>query len=89
MTSSLRSRFSSSRFSSRFSRGPRRCFYLSGSRLTVYQWRRGTLTDALLFQRSDEGLADFATYLEEQADVPSYMLLDLVEERVCRWTRTA
>ena len=51
MTSSLRSRFSSSRFSSRFSRGPRRCFYLSGSRLTVYQWRRGTLTDALLFQR--------------------------------------
>ena len=84
MTSSLRSRFSSSRFSSRFSRGPRRCFYLSGSRLTVYQWRRGTLTDALLFQRSDEGLADFSTYLDDQGNVPSYMLLDLVEEEYRR-----
>jgi len=77
MTSSLRSRFS---------RAPRRCFYLSGSRLTAYQWRQGTLTDAFLFQRSDEGLADFATYLEEQSDVPAYMLLDLVEEEYRRDT---
>ena len=44
MTSSLRSRFS---------RAPRRCFYLSGSRLTVYQWRRGTLTDEDRFKIND------------------------------------
>lgn len=77
MTSSLRSRFS---------RAPRRCFYLSGSRLTVYLWHRGTLTEVLLFQGGDEGLADFSTYLGDQGNIPSYMLLDLIEEEYRRDT---
>jgi hypothetical protein len=44
------------------------------------------MTDALIFQRSDEGLADFGAYLEESRDVPAYLLLDLVEEEYRRET---
>jgi hypothetical protein len=82
MTSSLRSRYRL-RWAPR---GSRRCLYLSGSRLTVYQWRRGTLVEALLFQRSDEGLADFSAYLDADPETPAHLLLDLVEEEYRRDT---
>lgn len=77
MTSSLRSRFD---------RSPRRGLYLSGNRLTSYHWQQGGLADALLFQRSDEGLADFGSYLEETRGLPTYLLVDLVEEEYRRDT---
>ncbi len=76
MTSSLRSKFS---------RGPKRVFYLSGTRLTAYHWRAGRLIEALLFQ-AGEGLAEFAAYLEEAPNVVSFLLLDMVEEEYRRDT---
>ena len=44
------------------------------------------MTAAFLFQRSDEGLADFAAYLEESEGAPAYLLLDVVEEEYRRDT---
>jgi hypothetical protein len=44
------------------------------------------MSEAYLFQRSDEGLADFAAYLKESPRAPAYLLLDLVEEEYRRDT---
>ena len=69
-----------------FSRGPRRGLYVVGHQLTAYEWRRGGLTEAFLFQLGEEGLSEFSTYLSEAPFIPVYMLADVVEEEYRRDT---
>lgn len=71
---------------SSISRAPRRVFYLTGNRLTVYHWRARRLAEAVLFQAGEEGLADFSAYLQEMPGISSYFLIDIVEEEYRRDT---
>lgn len=70
----------------RFNRAPRQVLYLVGHQMTVYQWRDGHLSDALMFQSGEEGLADFSAYLHEAPGVPAMLLADVVEEEYRRDT---
>lgn len=70
----------------RFNRGPRRALYVTGHQLTAYEWRRGGLTEAFLFQLGEEGLSEFSSYLREAPSIPVYMVADLVEEEYRRDT---
>jgi hypothetical protein len=79
MTSLPRSRFS-------LGRGPKRGLYLSGQRLTAYEWRHGQLAEAFVFHGGEEGLSEFSTYLSEAHWVPLYLLVDLAEEEYRRDT---
>jgi len=58
----------------------KRVFYLASGGLTVYQWRDGVLAEPASFATDDRGLAQFAHHLEREPRVPSYMLVDVVEE---------
>lgn len=79
MTSSPPSRF-------KLGRGPKRGLYLSGQRVTAYEWRHGRLAEAFVFHLGEEGLSEFSTYLSEAHWVPLYVLVDLVEEEYRRDT---
>ncbi|MCP4041401.1 MAG: hypothetical protein GY731_05495 [Gammaproteobacteria bacterium] len=71
---------------SRFSKSSKQVLYLSGHQLTAYQWRRGELKEAFLFQAGEEGLLAFSNYLQETRNTPAYILLDVVEEEYRRDT---
>jgi hypothetical protein len=60
--------------------------YVTGGQLTAYEWRGGQLAEAFLFHQDEEGLSDFASYLEEASWVPAHLLLDVVEEEYRRDT---
>ncbi|MGH8657791.1 MAG: hypothetical protein ACREV4_04730 [Gammaproteobacteria bacterium] len=71
MTSSLRSRFNFS---------PRRALLLASEAVTVYHWEQGGITNSLVFDNDDSGLAFFTRYLAETLNAPLYVLVDMVEE---------
>ncbi|MDZ7751804.1 MAG: hypothetical protein U5S82_09100 [Gammaproteobacteria bacterium] len=71
---------------SRFNRGPKRALYVAGHQLTAYEWRRGGLTEAFMFQLGEEGLSEFSSYLNEAPSIPVYMVVDVVEEEYRRDT---
>ncbi len=55
-------------------------FYLTNDQLCAYQWRRGRLSAGQCFGADAAGLAQFADYLDGHADLPAYLLTDLIEE---------
>ncbi len=59
---------------------PKRVFFLSGSRLTVYQWDGVRMLEPLAFGHARDELSNFARYLEESPRIPAYLLVDIVEE---------
>lgn len=69
-----------------FNRGARRALYVVGHQLTAFEWRRGGLTEAFLFQLGEEGLSEFSAYLQEAPAIPVYLVADLVEEEYRRDT---
>ncbi len=70
----------------RFNSGPKRALYVMGHQLTAYEWRRGGLTEAFMFQLGEEGLSEFSSYLQEAPSIPVYMVADVVEEEYRRDT---
>ncbi|MGH8534888.1 MAG: hypothetical protein ACREXM_00125 [Gammaproteobacteria bacterium] len=71
MISSLRSSFSSAR---------RRALCIASDGVSVYQWDKGGIADAFVFDVDDVGLANFERYLRETPKVPIYLMVDVVEE---------
>ncbi|MEM7406787.1 MAG: hypothetical protein AAF458_15930 [Pseudomonadota bacterium] len=66
---------------SAFSFAPARVFVLTGGQLSVFHWRRGLVDlPGATFYADEQGLQGFAAYLAETADLPSYLLVDMVEE---------
>lgn len=57
-----------------------RVFFLASGRLTVYDFRRGRVLDPVVFVADEDGLRGFSSFLDRAPDVPSYMLVDVVEE---------
>ena len=58
----------------------KRVFYFSGHRLTVFHWKRKTLSGACSFEPNDDGYEKFRQYLESSAKSATAMLLDVIEE---------
>jgi len=54
--------------------------YLTSTRGIVYQWGRGRLSSALVFDTDENGINAFARYLHDAPRTPMYLLVDLVEE---------
>ena len=65
---------------SRFSEVARRAAYLTAERLIVYHWSGGRLAKSFVFATTGNGHAHFERYLQETPKVPTYMLVDIVEE---------
>jgi hypothetical protein len=65
---------------SRFSEVARRAAYLTSERLIVYHWSRGKLAKSFVFATTGNGHAHFERYLQETPKVPTYLLVDIVEE---------
>jgi len=66
---------------SAFSFTPRRVFVLTSSQLGVFNWRRGQVDlPGATFYADEEGLQGFAQYLADAPPLPSYLLVDMVEE---------
>jgi hypothetical protein len=58
----------------------RRIFYFAGYRLKVFEWRHNKLLGSCSFEPDEEGFENFAFYLKNAPQVPSQLLVDLVEE---------
>ncbi len=71
MISSLRSKFSPAR---------RRALCIASDGVSVYQWEKGGISGAFVFDVDDVGLANFERYLREAPKVPIYLMVDVVEE---------
>ncbi len=65
---------------SRFEFSNRRALLLSAHKAAVYQWQRGRLGKAYLFDVTEDGRQHFVRYLSETAPAPFYLLLDVFEE---------
>ncbi len=65
---------------SKFSRGPKRAVCLAVDAVTVYHWQDGEITDSFQFDADDTGRYHFTRYLQETPILPTYMLVDVVEE---------
>ncbi|MGE0386637.1 MAG: hypothetical protein AB7Q97_18070 [Gammaproteobacteria bacterium] len=65
---------------SRFNLTDRRAVCLAGDQVFVHCWIGGALADALVFDATEAGLNQFERYLNESALLPTYMLVDIVEE---------
>jgi hypothetical protein len=57
-----------------------RVFLVSRGRLAAYRWQRGRVEDPLLFLADEDGLTQFALYLQHEPDEPARILVDAVEE---------
>ena len=55
-------------------------FYLTNQQLTAYAWQGGTLVRGASFGNDEAGRADFGAYLGQTPSVPSYLVVDVVEE---------
>lgn len=58
----------------------RRTFYFSGHRLTAFHWKGKLFTGSCSFESDQEGYDKFRAYLAGTANVPSRMLVDVIEE---------
>lgn len=66
--------------SSAFSFAPRRVFSLTGGQLAAYHWRGGRLSEPHRFPADEGGLRAFNQFMATAPVLPSYLLVDLVEE---------
>lgn len=57
-----------------------RVFFFSGYRLKLFYWRRSRLQGVLTFEPSEEGFAQFESYLKATKSEPARFLVDLIEE---------
>ena len=57
-----------------------RIFYVTQQELLVYLHRRGGFEQSLRFERSEDGLSAFSSYLEGSSQQASMMLIDVIEE---------
>ncbi|MGH6635751.1 MAG: hypothetical protein ACRED0_06300 [Gammaproteobacteria bacterium] len=53
---------------------------LASEAVTVHHWEQDRITNSLVFDNDDSGLAFFARYLSETLNAPLYVLVDMVEE---------
>ena len=58
----------------------RRVLYFAGYRLKVFEWRNSKLLGSFSFEPNEEGFENFSFYLKNTPQVPSQLLVDLVEE---------
>lgn len=58
----------------------RRVFYFSGYRLKVFEWQGKQLLGSAVFEPTEEGFAEFETYLAQATATPVQLLVDLIEE---------
>jgi len=58
----------------------RRIFYFAGYRLKIFEWHQNKLLGSHSFEPDEEGFANFSFYLKNAPQVPSQLLVDLVEE---------
>ncbi len=58
----------------------RRALFISANKMSVYHWTKGKLGDSFLFDRNVAGRDNFARYLQESANTPMTILLDVIEE---------
>ncbi len=65
---------------SRFDLGSKRAVLVTGEAVLVFHWQRGNVNASFAFDTDDSGLAYFDRYLRESPSMPTYMLVDLVEE---------
>lgn len=65
---------------SKFNRGPKRAVCLAADAVTVYHCQNGKITDSFQFEASDTGRYHFTRYLQETPVLPTYVLVDVVEE---------
>lgn len=55
-------------------------FYLTNQQLTAYGWQSRELVRVAAFGNDEAGRAAFGAFLEQAPSVPSYLLVDVVEE---------
>ena len=58
----------------------RRIFYIACNELVVYLCKKGVVEEGKRFFNTDNGLELFEQYLLKEADIVSYVLLDVIEE---------
>jgi len=63
-----------------FNAAPRRAVLLGAEGLAVYHWDGGALETSWLFEISPAGRRFFGRYLEATPRIPTYFLVDLLEE---------
>ena len=54
--------------------------YLTNQQLTALVWRSHRAVSVEMFDVDDAGVVAFSQYLEKQAGLPAYLMLDLIEE---------
>ncbi len=69
-----------SSLSSVFNASPRRVLLLTGGQMVVYHWRSGQLSEGIEYPADEHGLRAFNDYLSKSPLLPTYLLVDLVEE---------
>lgn len=60
--------------------------YLTNNQLTAYLWDKGSLSDGQGFRNDKEGWQAFTGYLADKQNIPTYLLIDLIEEAFQRDT---
>ncbi len=65
---------------SKFNRGPKRAICIAADAVTVYHWVKGEIRESFQFDADDTGRFHFARYLQETPVLPTYLLVDVVEE---------
>ena len=58
----------------------KRAVCLTADTVTVYHWLDGGISDSFQFDADDTGRFHFARYLQETPVLPTYLLVDVVEE---------
>lgn len=58
----------------------KRVFYVSGGRLSAYNWESNGVSDPIRFDADERGFMEFSRYLENVPNDPVYVLADFVEE---------
>jgi len=58
----------------------KRILYLSGGQLVAHHWKRGRFVERFVFANDEQGISQFALYLESSDLDPVSMLVDVVEE---------
>ena len=60
--------------------GAKRVFFLSSGRLVAHHWQRGQFAERYVFRADEDGLTQFAQYLQSTPPDPVSLLVDVVEE---------
>ena len=58
----------------------KRIFYFTGHRFSVLHWSGKVFTGACAFEPDTRGLEKFEKYLQQSANVPTKLLIDVIEE---------